>query len=246
MHVYIYDYFVTQAKYSRLTAKLETRITDLGLNGKICRVGLMQSIGSVIENEIDRGVKTIIIVGNDSSIHKALNYVADKKIPLGIIPVGDNNYLANALGIKNTDSACDILASRRIESIDLGLANNNHFLNKASINTSGTTIENEAGYSIEIGGQGSINIVNLPISSDDISKINSFPNDDKLELVINIKEKGIFSKNNEQTILPFNRINLLNKQSPVTLDSCATINCPVQILLSNKKINVIVGKERNF
>lgn len=246
MHVYIYDYFVTLPKHNRLTSRLETRITDLGLNGKICRVGLMQSIGSVIEDELNGGVKTIVVVGNDTSVHNALDYLADKKFPLGIIPVGGNNFLANALGIPSVDSACDVLASRRIETIDLGLANNNHFLNKAEITSVGTTIENDAGYSIEISGKGIINILNLPIKNDYLEKTTSTPNDNKLELVININEKRGFIKNSEQTVFPFNCIKILNKHTPVTLDGCSTIDCPVQISLSTKKINIIVGKDRDF
>ncbi len=34
MHVYVYDSFLNQKKYDRILARLETRITDLGLNGK--------------------------------------------------------------------------------------------------------------------------------------------------------------------------------------------------------------------
>jgi hypothetical protein len=50
MHIYIYDSFVNQKKYDSTTAKIETRITDLGLNGKIVRLGIIISVEEVINN----------------------------------------------------------------------------------------------------------------------------------------------------------------------------------------------------
>jgi len=42
MHVYVYDSFLNQKKYDRILARLETRITDLGLNGKISILLIMK------------------------------------------------------------------------------------------------------------------------------------------------------------------------------------------------------------
>ncbi|MCK4553680.1 hypothetical protein KAU19_01815, partial [Candidatus Parcubacteria bacterium] len=64
MHIYIYDSYVNQKKYDKVLARIETRITDLGLNGKISRLGLMKNIPDLVYNELKRGVKTIIAVGN--------------------------------------------------------------------------------------------------------------------------------------------------------------------------------------
>ena len=106
MHVYIYDDYVNEKKYNNSLAHIETRITDLGLNGKIIRLGVMKNALEAITNEIKRGAKTIIAVGNDKTINKIINAIINYEIsnqienntPLGIIPVGEkNNLIANVL-----------------------------------------------------------------------------------------------------------------------------------------------------
>ena len=105
MHVYIYDTFLSQKKYDSVLARIETRTTDLGLNGKIIRLGLMHSLFDTVENEIKKGAKTITAVGNSELLHKIINIVARlsseniliKNIPLGFIPIGKSNNIAKCL-----------------------------------------------------------------------------------------------------------------------------------------------------
>ena len=58
MHVYIYDSFLGHKKFDNTLARIETRLTDLGLNGKISRMGAMKNIQSTVSNELKRGAKT--------------------------------------------------------------------------------------------------------------------------------------------------------------------------------------------
>lgn len=248
MHVYIYDSFVNQKKYNNILAKIENRITDLGLNGKICRIGPMQNLNTVIEKELERNIKTIVVVGNDETIHKSIKSLVDTKIPLGIIPIGKNNEFAENFGIKAFESACEILASRRIENFSLGEANNKYFLNKASITTKNTLLEIDASYSIEILGKGIINIINLPSKSDFIDSVqNNQKNNGQLKLFINVKEQdGFFSKHISQTVLPIKRIKINNKTHKLLLDNSVELATPVELRTSTKKINIIVGKDRIY
>jgi diacylglycerol kinase family enzyme len=163
MHVYIYDHFInSKSSLQSLIAKLETRITDLGLNGKICRVGPSQSVAQVISAEVGQGTKTIVVVGNDATVAQAIDAMADTRIPLGIIPIGKNNALAKALGINDETQACDILSSRRIEELSLGLAGEKHFLACAEIGSENTIIETSKDYSIQINGKGVVSVINFP------------------------------------------------------------------------------------
>ena len=101
MHIYIYDSFVNQKKYDKILARIETRITDLELNGKISRLGVMKNIPDIVSNELKRGAKTIIAVGNDKTINQVINSLAGSQVPLGIIPIGrENNQISFALGIE--------------------------------------------------------------------------------------------------------------------------------------------------
>ena len=124
MNIFIYDSFLNQKKYDRLLARVETRITDLGLNGKISRLSPTRNVSETITNELKRGAKTIIAVGNNKTINQIINSLAGSQAPLGIIPIGeDNNDIAKSLGIESIEAACDILSARLLVKIDLGLAN---------------------------------------------------------------------------------------------------------------------------
>ena len=134
MHIYIYDDYVNTKKYDTILAKMETRITDLGLNGKIIRLGIMKNIFDAVENELKNEAKTIVAVGNNKTVNKIINAMINAEIksdleikaPLGVIPLGEkNNSIAKALGIETPEDGCDILSARMIEKLDLGRANNN-------------------------------------------------------------------------------------------------------------------------
>ncbi len=261
MHVYIYDDFLVKRKYENLLASIETRITDLGLNGKIIRLGNMKSTISLLENELKQGAKTIIAVGNDSTVNKVLNKIlshqqkenSNDNMPLGIIPIGSkNNFISASLGIKNEEDACDILAARRIEKIDVGQIEptdpgqssiKKYFISHVYVPSQGTTIEIDKKYSIELIDGGEISILNLPIL-----KTASNPQDGKLELVIeNKKNKKISFNNSEnQSIFSFKKLVIINPKNQILLDNSLQVNPPIEISALKRKFNVIVGKSRNF
>jgi hypothetical protein len=249
MHVYIYDHFIsTKSSWQSLVAKLETRITDLGLNGKICRVGPSQSVAQVIGAEVGRGTKTVVIVGNDATVAQAIDAMADTRIPLGIIPIGKNNALAKALGIRDENQACDVLSSRRIEDLSLGLAGDKHFLSCAEIGSEGTIIETSRDYSIQIEGKGVVSVINFPLDRHKLpSNVRPEPSDEKLELTIVVEEKtSRFKTVPHTTVLPFDRIKISNATQKILLDGCVQMPTPIQIGISENRIQLIVGKDRNF
>lgn len=259
MHIYIYDSFVNQKKYESVMARVETRITDLGLNGKIIRLGTMNSVYDAVENEIKKGAKTIIAVGNNYLLNQVVNalagltagHVLNKTTPLGFIPIGrKNNDIADYLGINLDEEAGNILSARRIQKLDLGLADNYYFLSQATITSQGTTIEIDKNYSIEIMGSGEIGVINLPIASDWPANIKSDAKDGVLELFIktrNLKKfLPISPKKTESSIFSFKKLRIINKHQPIIIDNSVKIPTPVDISMAQEKINIIVGKKRKF
>jgi hypothetical protein len=253
MHIYIYDSFVNQKKYDSTTAKIETRITDLGLNGKIVRLGMMNSVEEVINNEIKKGAKTIVVVGNNDIFNKAINAIAKtsqeitltKKIPLGFIPVGKkNNEIAKFLGIGFEESACNIISARRIQTLDLGLANDNYFLTEASITTAGTNLEIDQNYTLEIKEPGTIKIINFPVNTKLPKNFSSSAQDQILDLYIEkTQKKKLFSGSKEEnSLIPFKLLTVLNKKKPLVIDETKKINTPVNIQIAKQNISLIVGK----
>ena len=111
MNIYIYDDYLNKSKYSRILNRVEIRLTDLGLNGKIIRLGAIKNIRDVIQNEIKNGAKTIVAVGNNQTVNKIIGSVIDnelygffqKNILFSIILIGEDNSIANSLGIKKEE-----------------------------------------------------------------------------------------------------------------------------------------------
>jgi len=249
MHVYVYDSFVNQKKYNKILANIETRITDLGLNGKISRLGIMKNIHDIVNNELRGGAKTIVAVGNDKTINQIINSLAGSQVPLGIIPVGEkNNQIAASLGIDLEEEACDVLSARRIAELNLGQANNIYFLANAKIINMGTTIEINKNYAIEIMKQGEVRIINLTTADTALlTKKKSNPQDGVLELFIKTKESKNFLKNIVgQSVFSLKKLAIFNKHYPVILDNAVKIPAPVEISIAKQKLNIIVGKKRTF
>ncbi len=223
---------------------MEIRLTDLGLNGKIIRLGGIKNIKGTIQNEIKLGAKTIIAVGNNQTINKIIGAIIDteiygdfqKKTLLGIIPIGEDNSIAASFGIKNIEEACNILLARRVEKIDLGLVGSYYFLNQASIQSAGAILEIDD-YTMEINERGEVKVINL--LSDAKETIKSNPHDGKLEILIRTRK-------NDETFLTTNNFKISNHDHKLILDGVVEIDTPVEIGIMKDKVSVIVGKDRLF
>lgn len=244
MHVYIYDEYLNKPKYNRAINRLEIRLTDLGLNGKIIRLGGIKNIKGTIQNEIKLGAKTIIAVGNNQTVNKIIGSIIDteiygdfqKKTLLGLIPIGDDNSIASSFGIKNAEEACNILLARRVEKIDLGLVGNYYFLNQASIQSAGTSLEIDD-YTLEIEEKGEVRIINL--LSDPKEKIKSNPHDGKLDILIRTRKR-------DESLITVKKLKINNADEKLIVDGVFEVSTPVEVGIMKDKVNVIVGKDRMF
>ena len=249
MNIFIYDSFLNQKKYDRLLAKIETRITDLGLNGKISRLSLMRNIGDTVENELKRGAKTIIAVGNNETVNQIINSLAGSAVPLGIIPIGEeNNDIARGLGIESVDQACAVLSARLLARVDLGLANQTYFLSSAAIENRGTIVDMSDDYTVETTKTGLIHVLNLANPKIKLPpKVKIAPDDGILELVISTQnKKNLFAKPDDQSIFKIKKIVINNPKTKLVLDGAVSITTPATITVVKQNLNVIVGKNRNF
>lgn len=256
MHTYLYDSFLNSKKYESILARIETRITDLGLNGKIIRLNIANSATSAVENEIKNGAKTIIAVGENKLFNDTINSIAklislkiaEKNIPMGFIPIGKNTSLAASLGI-TLENACNVLSSRRIMKMDLGLANDRYFLMKAAITSAGTKVEIDKNYSIEIKGSGELGVLNIPTPENIPEKCQAKPDDGVLELFIKTKTSKRFfpiSSVTHKSIFSFSKLLIQNQNYPLILDEAVEVKLPAEIKTAKEKICLIVGKDRVF
>lgn len=247
MNIYIYDDYLNKSKYSRVLNRVEIRLTDLGLNGKIIRLGAIKNIRDVIQNEIKSGAKTIVAVGNNQTVNKIIGSVIDnelygffqKNILFSIIPIGEDNSIADSLGIKKEEEACNILLARRVKKIDIGLVNNYYFLNKATIESQGSVIDINGEYIIESQERGTISVFNLKSSANDDKNIKVNPIDGKLDVYIKNRGKDL-------SFLSVDKLKISNPNYPLVLDDIIEIKTPADINVIAGKLNVVVGKDRSF
>jgi len=247
MNVYIYDDFLNKSKYNRAINRLEIKLTDLGLNGKIVRLGAIKNIHDAVENEIKNGAKTIIAVGNNETIfktaaavieHQALSFIPQKTL-FFVIPISkEDNSIANALGIKKEEEACNILLARRIKKIDIGVAGRNYFIEKAEMEAENTVLEID-GYTMEVKEKGIISIINLSQNANIIGNKSPKPNDGKLDIHIKTKSR-------DESFLSVKTLKIASKGQTLYLDDSVEIKTPVELGVIPGGLEIIVGKDRSF
>jgi diacylglycerol kinase (ATP) len=133
MYYYIINPASGGGKINKVQEKLKERLKELGIAGEFAKSTGPGDIARLTKMAIDRNYKTIVAVGGDGTINEIINSIGVARVALGIIPMGSCNELANMLGIADWQTACNILAARKVEEVDLGLINDKLFVTAASI-----------------------------------------------------------------------------------------------------------------
>lgn len=252
MYLYIFDPFLGHKKYKKVLDKIETRITDLEISGRIVKLTLLDSIQEVVRDGVKRGATTIIIVGNDKTFCQAASAIADLDASLGFIPIDNNNKISEILGIPQEESACEVISARLIENLDLGRVNNHFFLSSVDISSSKVVIGNNGWLASLSNKITRVKISNLDVFLDKISQ----PQDGLFEVILERDAGGVFSFFSFKKGKIIDSLLLLKKikiDSPnnkkgiqVLIDNWRVIKTPVEIEMPSRKIKIIVGKKRKF
>jgi diacylglycerol kinase (ATP) len=133
MYYYIINPASGGGKINKVQDKLKDRLKELGIAGEFVKSTGPGDIARLTKMAIEKGFKTIVAVGGDGTINEIINAIDANGVALGIIPMGSSNELANMLGITEWQMACNILAARKVEEVDLGLINDKLFVTAASI-----------------------------------------------------------------------------------------------------------------
>lgn len=121
----------------KIIYKLDDIISKYQSHGYII-VPYRISKSSTIEEglkDIDEGYEHILIAGGDGSIDRLVNYMKKNNIdiPIGILPTGTANDFANVLNIPlDIDKAIERIMNSTPKYIDLGMINEDYFINIAS------------------------------------------------------------------------------------------------------------------
>ncbi|HEY0865967.1 MAG TPA: YegS/Rv2252/BmrU family lipid kinase [Fimbriimonas sp.] len=83
---------------------------------------------------IQRKVPLVVAGGGDGTFSAIARYFVETRTILGVLPLGTGNAFARDLGIPaDVDRACDIVATGRVDSVDLGHAADDYFVNLATV-----------------------------------------------------------------------------------------------------------------
>ncbi len=248
MYYYVYDEFVQDPKFERDLALIETRLTDLGIAGKIARLALFRDPKELIRDEIRKGAKTIVAVGNDITLRRVIDAVGDSGVVIGVVPVGkEGTTLSSILGIPIGVEACDILSARIIEELDIGEVNARRFLHTVQVpQVSQVTVVVDKGYKMNAFRRCSMEVRNLALESEDVRAAN--PIDGKLECVLRTPAKGLFKKNKYNTsIVPAKELQVtLSNSVKCVADGEEFESNELRFKIIPKALRVITGKGRKF
>jgi diacylglycerol kinase family enzyme len=257
MYFYIYDSFLSEKKYERTLAAVETRLTDLGISGKIGRLSPFTSAKGLIRDEAKRGTETVIVVGNDETVSKAVEGIGEVKVTFGMIPIGSPTTIARALGIPEGVEACEVLSKRVTQKIDLGKVNGKFFLSSVRIPGDRVVIEGDGQYRIStLASNCEIIVSNLRsgemMDSNQGSLRNSGdPMDGMLDTLIMNRGGGLlgFSKRGagKSSIIPLRSMNIRSAEPiEVVADGSPFTNDTFNIEVVPDCLKVITGRERIF
>lgn len=245
MHIYIYDSALSQKKYLSQIHNIEAKVTDLGLSGRVSRLGKLRSLRDIVREELRRMPKTIIVVGDDSLVSQVISLMGGTGVALGIIPIGENNQIAAGLGI-TLENACNVLAGRRIIEIDLGMVDNQAFVRRAEIFGPKIKLLIDGNYSI-LAPEAKVEVVNFLLEAERATGVTK-PDAQSGSLYLMVtKEKNYFLKKEvERSFVPFRNLDVQTDTAEVVLDGLTKVNHPRRITIMPNGLQVIVGRERNF
>ncbi len=246
MHLFVYDDYVNTARHKKTLNKLETRLTDLGLGGKIIRLNNIRNIKNLIDQEIKAGIRNIYVVGNNESLVKIITALFSANIPeplrkdlvLAIIPIGGvKQSIARSMGIYDSQLACNIILARLIKKINLGIIDDLMFVNKIEIFNSKIELDLFTDYSFNVIKKSDIKIINVPDNVNYIKNTNILSDDNYLDLIINKKA--------EITYINFKKAKIKGAFEAL-VDSHLVIKNPKLVQLLDAQVKFIVSKNRSF
>lgn len=245
MYSYFYDAFLQDRKYERDIALLETRLTDLGIMGKITRLALFRDGVEVIRDEIADGADTIVAVGDDNTLRRAIEAVGDTRTVLGYLPLSNKSVFAELLGIPTGVAACDILSARLVQDIDVGEINSRRFLHALEVDAADAVISCEDLFTVTVPGKASISVRNLAFPDD--AGVTD-PTDGKLVFVIRQSHFSFFGRKSEVSKIPFKRAHIFtDKHVNITIDGGEKLQGKeFELRAIPGRLRLVTGKERKF
>ncbi len=255
-YFYLYDTYLGDRSYASLLIKLETTLTDLGLQGKIGRLTLLKSVRDLVTAAIRDGADTVVAVGNDTTLSRVAEVVAKHpKVSVGLIPLGaESQTCAELLGIPVGLLSCHVLSSRLVETVTLGQVNNQYFLQ--AVGCSGQPVLGcEYGgrvYRVTLATPHQIKVCNLDRVPEHHGPGSTGQLEHALATVLVPASKknwfGFSAANSAATVIPTEVVTISSPDDELalTVDGYRTIKTPATVRVAKERLKLIVGKKRLF
>ncbi|MEZ0496414.1 diacylglycerol kinase family protein [Sphingomonas sp. IW22] len=94
-------------------------------------------LDETVRDAVQSGAPMVIIGGGDGSLSRLVDYLANTDCVFAVLPLGTANSFARTLGLPlDLDGAIDAIVSGRLRRIDLGMIEDDYFVNAAALGLS--------------------------------------------------------------------------------------------------------------
>lgn len=97
------------------------RLREAGMRVTVISGGSAEESSALLRTALQMGTDAVVVAGGDGTAALAIQELAGTGVPLGLVPAGTGNDLANALGLRDldADAAADAVIAGRTRTIDL-------------------------------------------------------------------------------------------------------------------------------
>ncbi|MDP3244852.1 MAG: hypothetical protein Q8M83_04320 [bacterium] len=236
MYTYIYAACLQKNKHEDTLAAIETNLSIYGIGGDIRRLSNFLTLEGVARDILKRKGATAVVVGDDATFLDTVNLLAGSRAVLGYIPVGESHY-SWTLGLPSGEKACEVIAARRIELVDLGCLRKRYFLESAYTEHPVRIRLRCPDFFLETKSKMNFCAANLGFGN---------PFDGKVEAII--FKKSFWGKEwNIFASVPVEECYLEGvEKTSLILDQCKRVVCAPEITVARRMLQLIVGKGRKF
>jgi len=251
-YAYVYDDFLTDKRFEREVASLETKLSTFDMAGHIGRLSLFRSAKDLVESMVAKGARTVVVVGNDGTLDKTMWFLPDLNVTVGYIPLVGPSAVGKLLGIPMGVAACDVLAARRVETLDMGKLDDRYFLTEVSLPATVASLSIEGQYRIAPTDGGSLAIRNLG-GRVGAELVAADPKDGMLEAIVTprpVEQTNAFWKRapaSPETRMLFRHGEILSKD-PIEAhaDNHAVSGFHFAVHVVPEKLKLITGRGRSW
>lgn len=248
MYYYIYDAFVQHKEYAKDLAAIENRLADFGITGNIGRLSLFRDAGELVRDEVKRGAKTVVAVGDDSTVRKVIDAVIASRVTLAIIPMGNSQLFGRLFGIPSGVAAVEALAKRRVVSVDVGKINGRSFLSRVRVPAGDFRVKCEEKFELKSGVPCGLQVRNMGwVGVQDEEDDLGDPHDGMLDVIIDVPVGGRWLKKTSlaRSTFPIRKM-VVESAKPITafIDEEKYAHARLEFSVVPKRLRVVVGRER--